>query len=105
VLPFTNRAAGPANRYFADGLTAEITDSLVRLKTLRAIALSSVFQFRGKPVDIRQAGRLPHIDNPLEGSAERAAGGIPAAKPTPNAEARDGPGLGIVRSRNVPGRR
>lgn len=72
VLPFTNLTADPANQYFSDGLTDEITDSLTRFKTLRVIARSSAFQFKGKAVDIREVGRLLHVANVLEGSVERS---------------------------------
>jgi hypothetical protein len=54
VLPFTNLTADPANQYFSDGLTDEITDSLARIKTLRVMARSSAFQFKGKTVDVRK---------------------------------------------------
>ena len=72
VLPFTNLTTDPANQYFSDGLTDEITDSLARSKTLRVIARSSAFQFKGKAVDIREVGRLLHVANVLEGSVERS---------------------------------
>lgn len=72
VLPFTNLTADPANRYFADGLTDEITDSLARLKTLRVMARSSANQFQGKTADPRAAGRLLHVENVLEGSVARS---------------------------------
>jgi serine/threonine-protein kinase len=72
VLPFVNLTADPANQYFSDGLTDEITDSLARLKTLRVIARSSAFQFKGKTVDIREVGRLLNVANVLEGSVERS---------------------------------
>ncbi len=72
VLPFTNLTSDPANQYFSDGLTDEITDSLSRIKTLRVIARSSAFQFKGKTVDIREVGRLLNVANVLEGSVERS---------------------------------
>jgi serine/threonine-protein kinase len=72
VLPFANLTADPANRYFADGLTDEITDSLARLKTLRVIARSSATHLPGKTGDPREAGRLLHVDNVLEGSVARS---------------------------------
>ncbi len=71
VLPFTNLTADPANQYFSDGLTDEITDSLGHFKTFRVIARSSAFQFKGKKVDIREVGRLLHVSNVVEGSFER----------------------------------
>jgi serine/threonine-protein kinase len=72
VLPFANLTADLANRYFADGLTDEITDSLARLKSLRVIARSSATQLHGKTGDPREAGRMLHVDNVLEGSVARS---------------------------------
>ena len=72
VLPFANLTADPANQYFSDGLTDEITDSLARLKTLRVIARSSAFQAKGKTADIREIGRLLNVTNVLEGTVERS---------------------------------
>lgn len=72
VLPFTDLTADASTQYFADGLTDEITDSLARLKTLRVIARSSAFQFKGKTVDIREAGKLLHVGYLLEGSVDRS---------------------------------
>jgi serine/threonine-protein kinase len=72
VLPFTDLSADPSTQYFADGLTDEITDSLTRLRTLRVIARSSAFQFKGKPVDIRKVGQALHVSHVLEGSVARS---------------------------------
>jgi TolB-like protein/tetratricopeptide (TPR) repeat protein len=72
VLPFTNLSADSTNQYFSDGLTDEITDSLARLKTLRVIARSSAFQFKGKAADVREIGRLLNVGSVLEGSVQRS---------------------------------
>jgi adenylate cyclase len=72
VLPFVNLTSDPADQYFSDGLTDEITDSLARVKGLRVIARSSAFQFKGKRVDIREVGRLLKVANVLEGSVARS---------------------------------
>lgn len=72
VLPFTNLTADPANQYFSDGLTDEVIDSLARFKTLRVTGRSSAFQFKARTIDIREVGRLLHVDNVLEGSVERS---------------------------------
>jgi serine/threonine protein kinase/TolB-like protein/Flp pilus assembly protein TadD len=72
VLPFTDLSADPANKYFSDGLTDEITDSLARMKTVRVIARSSAFQFKGKTTDVREVGRLLNVTHVLEGSVERS---------------------------------
>jgi len=76
VLPFTDSSADPSSQYFSDGLTDEITDSLARLKTLRVIARSSAFQFKGKAINIPEVGRLLHVANILEGSVDRSGSRI-----------------------------
>jgi TolB-like protein len=76
VLPFTDLSADPANQYFSDGLTDEITDSLARIARLRVMARSSAFQFKGKTVDVREVGRLLHVANVVEGSVERSGGRV-----------------------------
>ena len=69
-FPFASLTADPANQYFSDGLTDEITDLLSCTRGLRVVARSSAFQFKGKTVDIREVGRLLNVDNVLEGSVE-----------------------------------
>ena len=76
VLPFVNLTSDPANQYFADGLTDEVTDSLSRLNSLRVIARSSAFQFKGKNTDIREVGRILNVANVLEGSIEHSGNRI-----------------------------
>jgi serine/threonine-protein kinase len=71
VLPFSNLGANPAYEYFSDGLTDEITEGLARLNTLRVIARGSAFQFKGKQVDIREAGRQLSVTSLLEGRVSR----------------------------------
>lgn len=73
VLPFKNLSADPANQYFSDGLTDEITDALAHVKTLRVIARSSALQFKGKEAEIREAGRQLNVGTVLQGSVERYA--------------------------------
>jgi len=72
VMPFANLSADPANRYFSDGLTDEITDSLARFKTLKVIARSSAFQAKAKTASVRDAGRALHLTNVVEGSVQRS---------------------------------
>lgn len=72
VLPFTNLSADPANAYFADGLTDEITGELVRLKSLKVLARTSALAFKGKSGDVREVGRQLNVSHVLEGSVERS---------------------------------
>jgi serine/threonine-protein kinase len=71
VLPLVNLSADPANQYFSDGVTDEITDELAHLKTIRVIARSSAFQFKGRNVDIRDVGKQLNVATVLEGSVQR----------------------------------
>ena len=71
VLPLKNLSADPANQYFSDGLTDEITDAISHLKRLRVISRASAFALRGTAGDIREVGRKLNVSNVLEGSVER----------------------------------
>jgi TolB-like protein len=72
VLPFTNLSGDPANQYFSDGLTEEITVSLGRVRPLRVISRSSAIEASKKTADIREIGRLLNATNVLEGSVARS---------------------------------
>lgn len=68
VLPFVNMSNNPDQEYFSEGLTDGILNSLAHLKGLKVCARSSSFQFRGKNVDIREAGKKLGVRTILEGS-------------------------------------
>ncbi len=72
VLPFTNPSADPANEYFVDGFTEEITGELVHLNSLRVVARASARAFQGANPDVREVGRQLDVSYVLEGSAERS---------------------------------
>jgi len=71
VLPFANLTGDPANDSVADGITEGLTDSLARVASLRVVARTSAFQFRGKARDIREIGRQVNADAVVEGSVRR----------------------------------
>ncbi len=68
VLPFITIGAGANAQFIADGLTEELISALGRVPTLRVVARSSCFQFQGKAVDVREAGRQLGTESALEGS-------------------------------------
>jgi TolB-like protein/DNA-binding winged helix-turn-helix (wHTH) protein/Flp pilus assembly protein TadD len=68
VLPFVNLSPSPANEYFADGLTEELTSDVARIQGLRVVARTTAYQFKGKSRDIRQIGQQLHASAALEGS-------------------------------------
>jgi TolB-like protein len=72
VLPLTNLSQDPANDYFADGLTDEIIRNLSIIDGLAVRSQTSSFVFKGKPRNVREAGKLLEADYILEGSVLRA---------------------------------
>ena len=72
VLPFVDLSADSANRWFADGLSEEITTALGKIEGLRVAARSSAFALRGRNVDVRRIGDTLGVDAVLEGSVRRS---------------------------------
>src|SRR5262249_55475707 len=68
VLPFDNLGADDATGRLADGITEDIIADLARFRELDVIARNSTFTYKGKPVDIRQAGKDLNVRYILEGS-------------------------------------
>ena len=74
VLPFVNLSNDPAQDYFADGLTENLTTDLSRLSGSFVIARNTAFTFKGKNVDAREIGKELGVRYVLEGSVQRDAG-------------------------------
>jgi adenylate cyclase len=72
VLPFANLGGDVQQDYFSDGITEDIITELSRFSELLVIARNSTFQYKGKPVDIRQVGRELGARYVLEGSVRRS---------------------------------
>jgi TolB-like protein/Flp pilus assembly protein TadD len=84
VLPFKN-LGDPADQYFADGLTEELTSRMAALGGLRVISRTSTEQYRGSPKSLREIGAELGAGYVLEGSVrwERGAGGHGRVRVTP----------------------
>jgi serine/threonine-protein kinase len=84
VLPFRNLGP-PEDRYFADGLTEEITSRLARLSGLRVISRTSADQYRESRKPLRQIGAELGAGYVLEGSVrwQRGAGSAGRVRVTP----------------------
>jgi TolB-like protein/Tfp pilus assembly protein PilF len=76
VLPFANLTGDPANEYLSDGMTEGLTDSLAHIASLRVVARTSAFQFKGKNTDIREIGRKVDADAVIEGSLRKVGDGM-----------------------------
>jgi DNA-binding winged helix-turn-helix (wHTH) protein len=68
VLPFTNLSNDPAQDYFADGVTENLTTELSRLHNSFVIARNTAFTFKGKNLDAKAIGRELGVRYVLEGS-------------------------------------
>jgi adenylate cyclase len=71
VLPFTNLSNDPAQDYFADGVTENLTTELSRLHNSFVIARNTAFTFKGKSLDAKAIGKELGVRYVLEGSVQR----------------------------------
>jgi TolB-like protein len=74
VLPFVNLTGDSGNDYLADGFTEDLTDALARVASLRVVARTSAFQFKGKATDVREIGRRVAAEAAVEGSLRSVEG-------------------------------
>ena len=72
VLPLDNLNHDPAVDYLADGLTDELIRNLSTVDGLAPRSRTSSFAFKGKPRNIREAGRELAADYIVEGSVLRS---------------------------------
>ena len=76
VLPFTNVSGDPAQEYFSDGITDEVTAQLSKIRGSYVIGRDTAFRYKGKEVDIRSLGVELGVRYVLKGSVERFDEGI-----------------------------
>ena len=72
VLPLENRSPEPASEFFADGLTDEIIQNLSAIDGLEVRSHTSAFAFKGKPRNVREAGRQLSVNFVVEGWVARS---------------------------------
>jgi serine/threonine-protein kinase len=73
VLPLDNYSGDPAQDYFAEGMTDEVTANLATISKLRVISRGSAMQFKGKDRPATpEIGRRLNVDAVIEGSVSRA---------------------------------
>jgi TolB-like protein len=73
VLPFVNMSGDPEQDYFADGMVEDIITALSHIRWLFVIARNSSFTYKGRAVDVKEAGRDLGVRYVLEGSVRKAA--------------------------------
>jgi TolB-like protein/DNA-binding winged helix-turn-helix (wHTH) protein len=72
VLPFVDMTTEKADQSFCDGLTEELSNWLAQIPTLRVVARTSAFAFRGLDQDVRKIGKALDTNHILEGSMRRS---------------------------------
>ncbi len=71
VLPLVNVGGGPAQEWFAEGVTEDLTTDLSRIDGSFVISRNSAYAYKGKPVDARTVGRELGVRYIVEGSVQR----------------------------------
>jgi TolB-like protein/DNA-binding winged helix-turn-helix (wHTH) protein/Tfp pilus assembly protein PilF len=72
VLPLQNLSGDPAQNYFADGLTDELTTNLAKIGSLRIVSRTSTLQYAGNRKALPQIARELNVDAVIEGSVVRS---------------------------------
>jgi TolB-like protein/DNA-binding winged helix-turn-helix (wHTH) protein len=72
VLPFIDMTVDKSDQSFCDGLTEELSSWLAQIPTLRVVARTSAFAFRGQGEDVRKIGKALDTNHILEGSLRRS---------------------------------
>jgi TolB-like protein/Tfp pilus assembly protein PilF len=76
VLPFDNLSGDAEQEYFADGMVDDIITGLARINWLFVIARNSSFVYKGRRVDVKQAGRELGVRYVLEGSVRKVGNNV-----------------------------
>ena len=71
VLPFADMSQAGDQEYFADGISEEILNALVKASGLRVAGRTSSFSFKGKDNTIKQIGEALNVAHVLEGSVRK----------------------------------
>jgi len=72
VLPLQNLSDDPAQEYFADGMTEELTTDLSKLGAVRVISRTSAMRYKGAKMPLPEIARELNVDGVIEGSVERS---------------------------------
>jgi TolB-like protein/Tfp pilus assembly protein PilF len=72
VLPFADLSQLGDQEFFADGISEEILNVLVRIPGLKVAGRTSSFSFKGRNEDLREIGAALGVNHVLEGSVRRS---------------------------------
>ncbi len=71
VLPFVNASGDPNAEYLSDGITETLIASLSQIPKLRVMSPATIFAYKHRGVDPREAGRNLHVAAILQGKVSR----------------------------------
>ena len=72
VLPLKNLSGDPAQEFFADGMTEELTTDLAKFGAIRVISRSSAMQYKNANKPLPQIAEELGVDGIIEGSVVRS---------------------------------
>jgi TolB-like protein/DNA-binding winged helix-turn-helix (wHTH) protein len=72
VLPLENLSGDPAQEYFADGVTEELTTDLGKIAGLRVISRTSAMHYKGTRKTLPEIARELNVDAVMEGAVARS---------------------------------
>ena len=72
VLPFVNMSADAENEFFADGISEELLNVLVRVEDIGVASRTSSFAYKGRELGAAAIARELNVDHILEGSVRKA---------------------------------
>lgn len=76
VLPLENVSGDPAQDYFADGMTDELTTMLAKNSGSRVVSRTSAMQYKRTHLPLPNIARELGVDGILEGSVARSGGRV-----------------------------
>ena len=76
VLPFENASRDPQNEYLSDGIAGSLINILATVPKLRVIAQSTVFRYKGRPIDPQAVGRELNVRAVLTGRIMQSGGAL-----------------------------
>ena len=72
VLPFDDMSEGRDQAWFGEGMAEELLNALTQIRTLRVMARTSSFAFRGSGKTVAEIAQVLDVETVLEGSVRRA---------------------------------
>jgi serine/threonine protein kinase/Tfp pilus assembly protein PilF len=76
VLPFENASRDPEHEYLSDGIAGSLINILATVPKLRVMAQSTVFRYKGRPIDPQAVGHELNVRAVLTGRIMQSGGSL-----------------------------